>query len=225
MEWCRLYANLDDDVRVQRAEHAAPGCAWLLIQSFMYCTRAESQGFVPPTQLPRFGVSYSDVRVKALVSEGLWLVESDGHLLDPDIWTEDRNLSNSAERKKEADRERMRAKRAAERGEAYLPHVSRDSSATVRATGSATGSRDSRTHKREEKSITPLTPRTAGGTGSRCKRHQRPRAGCADCALPPLAPVPDWCGECTERTRRLEGPDGEDRGPCPNCHPSTVRQP
>jgi hypothetical protein len=67
----------------------------------------------------------------------------------------------------------------------------------------------------------PRPPRSAGGT--RCTRHRRQRSGCADCVLPPLAPVPDWCGGCSP-SRRVEDPDtGSDLGPCPRCHPSTVR--
>lgn len=70
----------------------------------------------------------------------------------------------------------------------------------------------------------PPYPPLAGGVEnpSRCTRHRRPRRGCADCAQPPLAPVPDHCGQCSP-ARRLEDEHGEDAGPCPTCHPATVR--
>lgn len=161
MEWCRLYANLDGNDRVQAAEDAAENSAWLLVQSMMYCTAAESQGFIPRTQVPRFGGRNTDQRVKALVSEGLWIPRDRGYLLDPDVWNEERNLSDSAEKKKKADRERMAAKRAAERAaRASEGEESRDSRATGRATRSATPSRDSRTQRREEeKRTSPQPPR------------------------------------------------------------------
>ena len=142
MEWCKLFANLPDEPRVQAAED--DGCAgWLLVQSFCYVTRAESlidgEGFIPDTQVRRFGCTSE--QIASLVREGLWTRDNArrGYLLDPDIWNGDRNLNDSAERKRQADRERMAAKRAAARA-GQNGHVSRDS----RPTSSATASRDSR---------------------------------------------------------------------------------
>jgi hypothetical protein len=142
MEWCRLYASLPDQPCVQAAEHSAPGAGWLLIESMCYLTSAESQGFIPRTQVPRFAGPDLDRRVKALVSEEIWLEEDRGYLLNPDIWNEERNLSDAAERKRRADRERMAAKRASERAarDARDVQVSRDSRATGRATSGATPS-------------------------------------------------------------------------------------
>jgi hypothetical protein len=156
MEWGKLYASLTDDPRVQAAE--ADGCAgWLLIESMCYCTSAESDGFIPFTQVDRFGGSTRLKRkVNALVREGLWIPVERGYLLDPEIWSEERNLSDQAEKKREADRRRIAAKRAAakatQNGRALDP-VSRDSRATCSATPEATGSGDSRSveKSREEK--------------------------------------------------------------------------
>jgi hypothetical protein len=114
MEWGRLYARLPDDPRVQAAEDDG-GAAWLLIQSMCYVTSAESEGFIPDTQVPRFGGPRLKQRVEALTREELWVRETarKGYVLDPVIWTEERNLSDAAERKRERDRLRIAAKRAA----------------------------------------------------------------------------------------------------------------
>ena len=115
MEWGRLYANLPDEPRVQAAEENG-GAFGLLVESMCYCTSAETGGFIPDSQLRRF-LGHKTGRVTALAREGLWLRgERDGrggYLLDPEIWTEERNLSDSAEKKREADRNRIAAKRAA----------------------------------------------------------------------------------------------------------------
>ena len=113
MEWGRLYANLPDEPRVQAAEDNG-GAFGLLIESMCYCTSAETGGFIPDSQLRRF-LGHKAGRVTALAREGLWLRDDGrrGYLLDPEIWTEERNLSDSAEKKREADRNRIAAKRAA----------------------------------------------------------------------------------------------------------------
>jgi hypothetical protein len=119
MEWSRLYANLPDNARVQAAEDDGDA-GWLLAMSFCYCTSAESGGFIPDTQVPRFGGRKLRQKVAALVREELWIRDDGrrGYVLNPEIWTEERNLSDSAERKREADRARIAAKRAAEKAAA-----------------------------------------------------------------------------------------------------------
>lgn len=141
VEWGKLYANLVDDPRVQAVEDECGG-AWLLIESMCYCTRAESDAFIPHTQVQRFGGGeMRATRVAALVRERLWIEVERGYMLDPELWSEDRNLNGSAERKKEADRNRQRKNRAekAARGATVAESVadlSRDNPATCRATGS-----------------------------------------------------------------------------------------
>lgn len=141
MEWGRLYANLADDPRVQAAEDEC-GAGWLLIESICYCTRAESGGFIPHTQVERFGGGAAKKRkVAALVKGGIWQPVEDGYLLDPRLWSEERNLSDQAEKKREADRNRIAAKREQEKRErqrAPVADLSRDSRATGRATPGAT---------------------------------------------------------------------------------------
>jgi hypothetical protein len=149
MEWGRLYANLTDDPRVQAAE--ADGAAgFLLFESIGYCTRAETGGFIPHTQIERFGGGKTKrVKIAALIRERIWLKVEGGYTLNPDLWTEERNLSDQAEKKKEKDRNRINAKRAAQRAEREREaqdrdraplngHESRDSRATCRATLDAT---------------------------------------------------------------------------------------
>lgn len=113
MEWGRLYANLPDEPRVQAAEENG-GAFGLLVESMCYCTSAETGGFIPDSQLRRF-LGHKAGRVTALAREGLWLRDDGrrGYRLDPEIWTEERNLSDSAEKKREADRKRIADKRAA----------------------------------------------------------------------------------------------------------------
>jgi hypothetical protein len=158
MEWGKLYANLPDDPRVQAAE-ASDGAAWLLVESMCYCTRAERAGFIPRTQVERFGGARLKQRVAALVREQLWLPVDGGYLLNPDVWTEERNLGDSAEKKRKADRERQAAKREAERKARVAANgsgESRDMSHDSRATDPATCSGDSRGpyESREEKTHT-----------------------------------------------------------------------
>jgi hypothetical protein len=169
MEWCRLYANLDDEPRVQAAEAVAEGSAWLLVQAMMYCTAAESGGFIPDTQLPRFGGRDTEQRVKALLSEDLILRVDRGHLIDPDIWNEERNLSDQAAKKKKQDAERQRNKRARDKAAALESgelsrEPSRDSHAGL--------SRDSRVHRRGEESNTPPSPPHSGGNRDRSREHE-----------------------------------------------------
>ena len=143
MEWSKLFASLPDNPRVQAAEDDG-AAGWLLIQSFCYCTSAESGTFIPKTQVPRFGGQRLRQRVAALVREGLWIAVPDGYLLDPEIWNEDRNLSDSAEKKKKADRERIAAKRSAAKA-GQNGHMSRDMSCDSRMELGATSSGDCRT--------------------------------------------------------------------------------
>jgi hypothetical protein len=157
VEWTRLYASLPNLPRVQAAEDS-DGAAWLLVQSICYCTHAESDGFIPDTQVPRFGGVRLRQRVAALAREGLWIRAGKGYTLDPDIWSEERNLSDSAEKKRSADRERQRTKRAAAKAAQNGSVQSRDSRATVGATHPATGSRDSRTPDKRREYKPPPTP-------------------------------------------------------------------
>ncbi len=124
MEWGRLYANLPAEPRVQAAEDDGRAFG-LLVESMCYCTSAESEGFIPDTQVRRF-LGYRPAGVIALAREELWVRDDDrrGYLLDPRIWTEERNLSDSAEKKREADRKRIADKRAAAKaGQNGHPHV------------------------------------------------------------------------------------------------------
>jgi hypothetical protein len=226
MEWSKQYANLVDDPRVQAAEDNG-SAGWLLWQSISYCARVETDGFIPHTQIARFGGPRLKMRVAALVREQIYVPAEGGYRLDPDLWSEERNLNDAAERKREADRRRVADKRAAERA-SQNGYLSRDSratgSATSPATASATSSGDSRAPDKRRKELPPLPPPKSGGNESRCTKHKRPRRGCNECALPPLAPVPDWCGFCNP-SRRMEDPvTGNDLGACPACHPSTVRE-
>ncbi len=158
MEWGKLFANLPDDPCVQAAE-ANGGAGWLLVESMCYCTRAEHGGFIPHTQVERFGGAKLKQRVAALVSARLWLLVEGGYLINPDIWNEERNLSDSAEKKRKADRERLASKREADRraraGDG-AGAASRDVSRDGRATDRATGRSDSRRaeQSREEQTLT-----------------------------------------------------------------------
>lgn len=219
MEWCRLYASLDSDPRVQAAEDAAENSAWLLMQSMMYCTAAETQGFIPRTQVPRFGGRNVEGRTKALVSEHIWIPEERGYRLNPDIWSEERNLSDQVERKRQADRERMRVKRAAARETEPPADLSRDSRATGRATRSAIVSRDSRPleerrgdkHPPQPPAARPLWPAAVPnpGEGEDSVSHPTP----ADLAAL-TAEVREIRREWGSRSirRALENPDLAERG-------------
>jgi len=209
VEWCRLYARLPDDIAIQRAGERA---AWLFVLGMCYCTSEESDGFIPVTQLPRFGLPQTSARVHALVREGLWTKADRGYTVTR--WRDLQTPTDRIERKRKADRERQAAKREEERRALHNGDVAHDTSAT---------SQESRVT--EESRYTPPNPPAPRGGTSRCQKHQaRPKSWCPDCSLPPLAPVPEHCGKCNP-SRRLEDEGGNDIGPCPNCHPSTVRQP
>lgn len=161
MEWCKLFASLPDDPRVQAADDAELGSLGLLVQSFCYCTSAESDGFIPTTQVPRFGGAKLKARTAALVREGLWIEVPNGYMLDPDLWNEDKNLSDQAEKKRAADRDRIAAKRAAAKAtqNGHVPvTLSRDLSHDCRATGSATRSGDSRSAEKRREELPPPSP-------------------------------------------------------------------
>ncbi len=97
MQWCRLYACLDANVRVQAADDEAFGSGWTLVQSFMFLTAAESDGFIPRSQALRFGGPNLTERIAALVRHGLWIPVDGGYKIDPAIWSEERNLLRSWE--------------------------------------------------------------------------------------------------------------------------------
>jgi hypothetical protein len=120
MEWGKLYAGLANDMHVQAAEDDG-GAFGLLTESMCYLTSAESEGFIPDSQVRRF-LCHRPARVTALVREELWLRADGrpGYLINPRIWTEERNLADSAEKKREADRKRMAEKRAMERAVANV---------------------------------------------------------------------------------------------------------
>ncbi len=134
-----------------------------------YCTSAETGGYIPDTQIERFGGgAKKKQKIAALVREQLWIRVEDGYSLNPDLWTEERNLSGAAEKKKEADRRRIAAKRTAARAAqngrapAEVSGMSRDSRATCRATPEATDpatcSRDSRPPEKRREEIHTADP-------------------------------------------------------------------
>jgi hypothetical protein len=134
MEWSRLYASLPDEPRVQAAE-ASDGAAWLLVECICYCTRAESGGFIPFTQVERFGGGpRRKQKLAALVREDILIAVENGYLLDPSLWCEELNLSDQAEKKRKADRDRIKAKRDALKAANMSRDMSRDSRATAGAT-------------------------------------------------------------------------------------------
>ena len=158
MEWSKLFASLPGNPRVQAAEEDGRAFG-LLAESMCYCTSAETGGFVRDSQVRRF-LTYRSAGVTALAREELWIRDDGrrGYLLDPEIWNEDRNLSDSAEKKRQADRGRIAARRAATKA-ARNGDESRDVSRDSSATGGATSSGDSRTveKRREEKRRTDLS--------------------------------------------------------------------
>lgn len=140
-----------------------------------YCTSAETGGFIPHTQIERFsGGPKKKQKVAALVREQVWLVVEGGYMLNPDLWTEKRNLSDQVEKKKEADRKRIAAKREAERAGRENGDMSRDSRATCRATSDATSratrSSDSRTVDRRREDLS-----TVDVVSHPPRRNARPR--------------------------------------------------
>ncbi|GAA2107675.1 hypothetical protein [Streptomyces synnematoformans] len=245
MEWCKLFARFPADIAVQRAGEKA---GWLFILGMCYCAEEESDGFIPETQLPRFGLRGTKQRVAALLREDLWVAVDGGYQVAS--WSRLQRPTERIERKRERDRSRQAAKRAAQddgnssrnlqeteqlpgsqpagsranfnqgNSGANLPgQQGRDSVAR----DSAAMSPESRTAEVEGEKEIPPSPPAERGERSRCRRHKaRPKSWCSDCQLPPLAAVPDKCGACSP-SRRLEDDEGRDRGPCPNCHPSTVR--
>jgi hypothetical protein len=91
-----------------------------------YATGAESAGFIPDGRVRRF-LCYTPARVRALDREGLWIRDEGrgGWVLNREVWSEERNLSDQAEKKREADRVRIAGKRAAARAAAENGSVAR----------------------------------------------------------------------------------------------------
>lgn len=247
MEWCKLYARLPDDPAIQQAGEKA---AWLFVLGLCYCAREESDGFIPATQLPRFGVRGARRRADTLVELGLWTAVDGGWTVTR--WRDLQPTTDRVERRRESDRERQQRRRESRRDSrrdtrdnGSDPDAKHDAKSSrsgrtldakrtenehdeppTTSENDPSSRRESRSQRRGEESIPP-TPPQAGGTESqnetRCTRHRRPRRGCPNCALPPLAPVPPKCDGCGPTRRQVNVETGADLGPCPDCHPSTVR--
>lgn len=160
MEWCKLYSRYPDDPAVQRVGEAAEV---LFLRSLAYCAREESDGFVPDTQLSRFGLTRVAARATALAREGLWEPANGGWQVVR--WRDLQPTTERVKRKRQADRERVAAKRDV----ACDSRASRTSVAQV-----------SRGPSVEERRTTPPDPPTGGKP---CRDHKRRRSGCEACRL------------------------------------------
>jgi hypothetical protein len=154
MEWCKFYANVAHQPEVQAAEDEVEGALSLLFVAFGYVTEAETGGFIPDSQVRRFGLANTEAKVKALAAEEIWLREDRGWRLNPDLWSEERNLSDAIEQRRERDRERQRRHRAKTRP------ASDPASRDGHVTGHVTSQRDNPPveERRGEKNKPPPPP-------------------------------------------------------------------
>jgi len=161
MEFFKMFASLPDMKEVMAADDAEIGSLGLLVQCMCYCTSTGSPGFVPDGKMYRFGGARLTERTEALAAEGLLIRGERGWHINPEAWCEERNLNDAAERKREADRKRMQAKRATERDKSCdgVANQTRTESRDSRTTGRATPSRDSRALEVEVDKTPPLPPR------------------------------------------------------------------
>lgn len=103
MEWYKAWANEPERPETQLLTDAA---FRLWHDGRCYIARTESDGFIPETQLPRFGRHGTRRNAKTLVDGGLWLEATTGYI---DLRWEDEQRSAagmSETRKRTAERVR-----------------------------------------------------------------------------------------------------------------------
>lgn len=207
MEWCKLYASLQHDKDLRRAGERA---IVLFVFGLCHITEEETDGFIADDVLTDFRLPGVEARAQALVNVGCWDRVSDGYVVPGWIPKQKELYAIMRKRARDADRQRRKRKE------------SRDPSPDSRAT------RRGKVAPENREELPPSPPADAGGG---CPRHSdKPHPNCRGCGTNARAvrkaavvAAPDWCGACSP-SRRLEAPDtGADLGPCPACHPSSVR--
>lgn len=194
----------------------------LYVQMCLYCKRMLSDGHVPGYQVPLLVYPATPERgnqfAKQLAFVGLITEEPDGWLV-PGFLA--RNKSREAVERLSRIRSAAGAMGGRPKGKTAGQAPGKPNEKQV-ASNVVSNSEANQNPKTETKTDPPLTPPRSGGDRG-CARHSRPRRGCPDCEAPPPPSVPDHCGICSP-SRRIEDDEGNDLGPCPRCHPSTVRR-
>jgi hypothetical protein len=199
VDWFKASAKYPDDPAIQKVGETGEV---LFMRSLAYSANADTDGFIPETQLPRFGLPRIADRVARLVGAGLW-DKADGGYQIRNWWVWQSELY-AAERKRQKEANRKRTERAVSSGR---------STDSPRIVGGL----------EEEKETTPLPPAQRGEscTGQHencrgCGSTRRQQARAARNAKPP------WCGGCDQRTR-LVGVDSDSPARCLQCHPLTAK--
>lgn len=196
-------SNYPDDPAIQKVGMLGEV---LFMRGLAYSAAGDTDGFIPETQLARFGLPKTTATAAKLVMAGLWETVDDGFFIHN--WWSWQSEAYAAERKRVKEANRKRAERAAVRG------LSVDASVDCPRTVGGL---------EEKRTLTPLPPHSGGdscnGQHVNCRgcgttRRQQERAA--------RNARPDWCGTCDEPTRML-GRDSETPSRCPACHPLAQR--
>jgi hypothetical protein len=205
VDWFVVKANYPDDWKIQKVGERGEV---LFMRGLAYCARAESDGFIPETQLKAFGLPRVTVRVAALVMIGLWDEDAVNGVIGYRVrnWHLIQSAAYAAERKRRKDANRAAAKRA------LNPELHVDGLTTV-------------VPLQDKTSNTPYPPAQQGGS------HDGTHSNCRSCgttrrqeARAAKTRKPPYCGRCDEQTR-LVGYDGPTPMRCPDCHPLVVPMP
>jgi hypothetical protein len=205
VDWFIVKSNYPLDVKIQAVGERGEV---LFFRGMAYCAGANSDGFIPETQLVMFGLPRVSSRVSSLVRTGLWDVDNQDGIPGYRVrnWHVIQSAAYAAERKRRKDANAAAAKRALE------SQVHIDSRTTV-------------VPLEEKRSNTPHPPAQRGashdGTHPNCRTCGTTRRQEAQAAKK-WKPV--WCGRCDQRTR-LIGYDGPTPVRCPDCHPLTAPGP
>ncbi len=133
MDWVKLSTTYDTDAAIMRAGESAEV---LFTRALAYCGREETGGFVPDGMPARLCPKGATARVKALVSERLWIRDDDAGgwwFRSWEAWNSELDAL-AARRRADRDRKRRERERRAEDARAARA-ASRDQSRDSHVTG------------------------------------------------------------------------------------------
>lgn len=108
MDWVKLSTSYDTDAAIMRAGEAAEV---LFTRSLAYCGREETGGFIPDGMPERLCPKGARARVKALVSEQLWVRDDEQHGWWVRSWGAWQSELDALAARRRADRDRKRRER------------------------------------------------------------------------------------------------------------------
>lgn len=197
MRWFAVSATYPSDPAIQKI--GVKGEV-LFMRGLAYSALADTDGFIPDTQVRCFNLPGVADLVAKLVAAELWETVDGGYQVKN--WWAWQSPAYSAERKKIKDRNYQSSKRAHEE----MSYDNRSGSRTI-------------VDPLQDNTNNPPTPAERGGVcdgqHDNCRRCGTTRRALAKAAA---TWKPSWCGVCDELTRQV-GYDTDLPTRCPSCHP------